>query len=714
METTWVLSTVGESMSVGWGEWETKSESPRNRSVFGHSPTTEQLDTYLRWHLTELQDSKKSGKLPNKVPSSELRTLWLLFKDLQEREPGVDHSIHVALFPTEETRIYAEAIVRFVNDNSRELEGVFDSITLEYVEQDDLHVCEIDADPASFAKGIAALASQMRHYISEKSVMPGVFYIDPSGGFKASWIIWPLVGTLFPDAIFIDSDATSTRIMRLPQFPLGVDLGMLDELHSFLQPGGISGGVYDILPPRMQSLFNGPSHDICKPNFFGDMFADLYESRDTTSCGSGSVLLRQIGHDGLRSTLESYIPSWQSAWIGDQLPETVDHGKRHSLRLMEFAVEALPSVDRAAIGGDAGLFVLFASLWLHDVGHTAISLTAVRDSGEAVEIPIDRFPSLIRNWHAESSSRLIRGTDDYLRQEDGRDVVAMIAKYHRQRTPLRSSDVKAVPGKANMLPAPRTSLEQAALEYVGDDGQLGLRPELRTLTVENFVAIEALLRFLDATDVQAARTVNKSYAKARLHRTNGEVRCLLGRLDDLSRNESHWPELRRLSEEVGLATRHWQSYEVRMAAGTHMHELPAQLLALDREIGSHEEQVLSMVSSVLGFGDEFLDAMKAQSAEQRFVAIEELSLIDRILFKFRQHIHFQKHASVEYCWYREGSEGRLRVYLKSSGRWGSFAPGVAGDIYKEVAGMNGELQKVVPFEGVWDSDTKRMFAANVP
>jgi len=332
-------------------------------------PTAEQLSDYLNWHLKELRECRKTGRLPKKIPSEELQTLWLLLEDWEYESPRCHHAVRVALFPTEATRTIAEVIIKFLNDNASELEGVFDDVTFDRMDQDDLQVCDVDPDPALFAKGIANLANQMSKYIDEQQSMPGTVYIDPTGGFKASWIIWRLVGARYPNAVFIDSQPTSTHLMRLPRFPLAADVNMIDELHSFLEGHGIPTHVYEILPSQVQSLFDAPLLDLCKPNFFGDVFHDLYEKRNLVPDGSGSILLKQIGNQHLVNALESHIPAWQNVWIGDQLPETVDHGKRHSLRLMEFAVEALPSLNVGAIGNDAGLFVLFASLWLHDIGH---------------------------------------------------------------------------------------------------------------------------------------------------------------------------------------------------------------------------------------------------------------------------------------------------------------------------------------------------------
>ena len=706
MATTWILSTVGKSMLDNWKKWMEKSPPSNNGGADLDNPSREQLEDYLFRHLTQLIDCSKNGTLPNEIPSAELQTLWLLFRDWHQNKPGVQHSVHIALFPTEVTSIYAHAIIHFLNSNKDRLELAFPGVIFEHVDEEgDLRICDMSPDTASFAKGIANLAREIRQYIDKKSDMPGTFYIDPTGGFKAVWMIWPLVGALYEEAVFIYSHFTSSNVIRLPRFPLGPDLGVLEELHSFLQPDGISSDVCDSLPPQAQSLFNTPSEGVCKPNFFGDMFADLYEKRNVALHGSGSILLRQIGSEELRRTVKRYMPDWQNVWMGDQLPETVEHGKRHSLRLMEFTLEALPALNRKAIGGDAGLFVLFASLWLHDIGHTAISFNA-NNHGEEIIVPIDMFPSLVRNWHAESSSRLIGDTDHYISAEDGRDLVALVARYHRQRMPLRKKDIKpVVANRDEMLQPPQESLEQAVDRHLSP-GNTCLRPELQGLTVDNIVAIEALLRFLDATDVQAARAFDESYAKARLRRTNNEVECLMGRLQDISMTNASWLELTKLSNEVREAVRHWQSLDVN--AITCPPE-PSTLLRRDGHIGDFERRTLAMLSAVLGFGDDYHADVNKLAKELCFVALEELSLIDRILFKYRQHIHFQKHASVEYCWYHEDRNGKLRVYLKPENSWSCFAPEIAKDIYKEVAAMHGELQKVLPFDGVWNATTQLRF-----
>lgn len=693
--TTWVLSTVGMSMVNNWKD---SKGLPRNSEDI---PTNEELDSYLNSDLGEAVEQQRTL---DKAHSAEIQTLWLLFKDWRKKEPNVRHSVHLALFPTSGSRTCALAIARFIQDgaNRIKLSQVFPDVVFEdFDEGTDLRVCDIDPKPEFFSHGIAKLAQEMRHYINEKSVKRGTFYVDPTGGFKATWMLWPLVGALYQDAIFIYAHEKETSLVQLPRFPLGADLGMLEELHSFLQGDGISQDVYDILPPQAQSLFYRTSQDRCKPNFFGEMFSDLYAGRTTALSGSGSILLRQIGSLGLHSSLEHYIPKWQDVWMGDQLPETVEHGKPHSLRLMEFTVQALPSLNVTAIGGEAGLFLLFASLWLHDIGHTEISFKAVTDGGLIRDIPIDRFPSLVRDWHAESSSRLINTDDSYLTSRDGQELVAMICRYHRQKMPLRGKvEDTATEGGTKICPRPDISLEATASGFLHSTKRLHLRDELQGLTSDNVVAIAALLRFLDATDVQAARTSDTSYAKSRARRTNYEVDCLMGRLKDIcARCKVQWNGLVTLSEEVQQDMAFWESVDMNPSDNCGR-GLPSMLLKLDEAIGSHEEMTLAMATAVLGFGDKYVAETSKLSEEQRIVALEELSLLDRILFKYRQHIHFQKHASVEYCWYWPSDKG-LRVYLRPSFGGECFAEKIANNIRDEVSVMRGELQNVLPFDDVY-------------
>jgi len=56
-------------------------------------PTAEQLSDYLNWHLKELRECRKTGRLPKKIPSEELQTLWLLLEDWEHESPRCHHAV---------------------------------------------------------------------------------------------------------------------------------------------------------------------------------------------------------------------------------------------------------------------------------------------------------------------------------------------------------------------------------------------------------------------------------------------------------------------------------------------------------------------------------------------------------------------------------------------------------------------------------------------
>ncbi len=350
--------------------------------------------------------------------------------------------MHLSFFATKESEPSARIEIDFLNDQRPLLEELFPHLTLEKIDpQTDLKTSNINAtNRTEFLNGISSLAENILEYLSSRPDPRDEILLNPTGGFKGLWAIWPLIFLRYPRVRILYSHDTSNDVYELPRFPVALDFGMFEELHSVLhQEGGVTKGFLNVVPEQVRDLFDqtgGPA-DPCLPNCYGEVIRQMYDKRDRALSGSGSILLEQIRSQELRRIIIERIPYWQNVWLGDQIPETVEHSKSHSLRLMEFAVEAIGEYPQLVdhIGGDGGLYLLFAAIWLHDIGHSNINYSVV--SGDtSIDVPLDLFPSLVRDWHAYSSSGLMDSQEYLPSVKKGRDLVSLIAKYHRRSMPL--------------------------------------------------------------------------------------------------------------------------------------------------------------------------------------------------------------------------------------------------------------------------------------
>ncbi len=687
MPTTWILCTVGKSLANKLGH-------PYDEKLSDEMKT--QDETTMKARLNEYLEKRKEDPAA-RAPSGELQPLMFKFQKWESEARQRNRNIHLSFFATPESEPLALLQLEFVNENAKALGELFPHLTFDSIDpRTDLITTKIGRQSkTAFLEGIGTLTNEILTYLSTHPGPDDEVLLNPTGGLKGVWVVWPLIALLFPRVQFLYSHESSPDVFELPHFPLALDFGTFEELHSILQQtGGVSSRFLEILPTQFADLFDQPDSvsGRCHPNSFGDVISEAYQRRELALSGSGSILLTQIKEHKLQNIIKTHIPFWQNVWLGDQIPETAEHGRGHSLRLMEFAVEAIgqdPGImDK--IGGDAGLYLLFAAIWLHDIGHSAITYPVDRGGGDWVDVPIDHFPSLVRDWHAYSSSRLI-DSEDYLSISEGHNLVSLIAKYHRQSMPLGtragSEAEQPIPKNRGILTEKVRSLYAETEQYLRTPA---LIPELRGLQAKHVVAVEALLRFVDASDVQAARVSNPEYMKARSKRTNDEVEVLVRRLGSLL-GTGTCSEVDDVCCRIIESTGNWNDMFRNLPQ-------PEVLMCFRENIGKLEGELLKSVATTLGFPEGAVGNASGGWCSD----LEALSLADRILFKTSQYIYYRKHASVACCWYHADSDG-LRIYLNPVKPDDQLPQYVANDIYGEVKNMGNALDEVLKFQGVFNA-----------
>jgi hypothetical protein len=264
----------------------------------------------------------------------------------------------------------------------------------------------------------------------------------------------------------------------------------------------------------------------------GTVLHDQYEGergKEISEYGRGYMLTDEIKDPQKQQALRDCINRWQYLWLGDLIPETVEHARGHTQRVLELAAQILYPIlseDKKFFGDnpdqrDNNLIALISAIWLHDLGHSGDYIMWNNDINEKPkEYEIKDFPSLIRELHHFLSWYLIdKDKNKLFESRDKNDVwvrdptifsddliesIRLICLYHRGGMPILHNEEKK--------------------PYVGLRVMKSLE-ELRKNNV-NIPLLAALLRIADAGDVQEERTISPNYRAMRDLQTDRELKTL--------------------------------------------------------------------------------------------------------------------------------------------------------------------------------------------
>jgi hypothetical protein len=514
------------------------------------------------------------------------------------------------------------------------------------------------------------------------------------------------------EVIYQHEDAPD--FVQIPPLPMAWDLKTLDEYRSLVRRESLPRQP----PPRFRAFFQKEKDGEWKQNAFGKLMAEIYEKDRLRRFGYGARLLRWLPTREMREELDQKIARWEHIWIGDQIPETVEHSRGHSARLMEYAAELLePIFERQPEWlTSEELYCLICCLWLHDIGHTSLELFLPDEpmkpnedtnsrlakfrrylglcgiqAGIAMEPPPSvnprriraaLFPSLVRLFHNFLSAQRICDPQYGYLHENERDAVALISMYDRAEMPL-VGDGWWEEGEIFGLMAP-------SLEQMLGNGGLSFRSE--TLDKEKVLLLCALLRVLDGLDIQSDRTVNEPYRQERCQRTQEEVNYY----------HSLWEEKYNKSSQ---------------GERDQLECLNKQLMALhDEWAKSLESGDLSQAKKVREEAEERIKSLLLPLVQEAFkgedlARLEMLGLADRILFKMAQEAHFRKHSCVKlvYMVPTDPTQQVYKIYMtfdKELELDKQQRKEIAKEVWEEVKKVSHVLQKSsINFDGIFDAGT---------
>jgi len=413
------------------------------------------------------------------------------------------------------------------------------------------------------SEGIKNLFRFIRSKIEDEGSSYDEVILNITGGYKGTIPYLSLFGMLFqereikgkkvkPLIKYLYEDTKD--ILILPNLPIAYDIFTWRNYRGFIKivphlESKVAETILDnILPAHVSDLFEKNDEKKFHLTTLGQVLKENYDEEkegELTPYGRGYLLVDKICDDGKRKALQDCINRWQYLWLGDRIPETVEHARGHTQRVLELAAQILYPIlneEEKFFGNHTNdnLLALISAIWLHDLGHSGDSIKWPNDeSKETTEYEIKGFPSLVRDLHHMLSWNLIdkdknelfkskNETNEWtwnktIFSENLIKAICQICLYHRGKMPVSDDDNK--------------------------DGYVGLRvteplENLRNDTV-NTSLLGALLRVVDAGDVQEERTISPNYIPMRFLQNDREKEKLKKeeeeyrvRVDDLFSNSS--------------------------------------------------------------------------------------------------------------------------------------------------------------------------------
>lgn len=454
--------------------------------------------------------------------------------------------------------------------------------------------------------------------------------LNITGGYKAIPPYVTIIGNCFPEVDIIYLYEDSKDLIHLPPIPISFDLPTYRDYRAIInvlaQPGFTAGEpLYKILPVNIKACFLKRGAEK-KLNFFGKTVIEKYKNEkiSLTPYGRGFLLLDQIRDDKVKKYLTGCINQWQHIWIGDKIPEMVEHQRGHTQRVLELAAEMLYPIledkNRKIFQNDEELASFIGAIWLHDLGHSGESF--ILDSKEYV---VRGFPSLIRDFHNLITYTILDeekdifpekveiAKDKWVEKNNVKNIkeiignIKTISKYHREWTPLTQDKVDE---KGKYCIKLKKAIEDNKLRF-----------------------LTALYRVLDACDTQLERTVDDAYIKTRKMNVNWEIKISIKEKEELEN---------KFQSEINNFITVSDKSECKKCSDIDLKSLKGDLHWIFNEDKNSEEKI-----------DKYADCIKCIVGRIITCQVDTtelikrwLSCLDQIFFKKRQPLHYEKHKGI--------------------------------------------------------------------
>lgn len=652
-------------------------------------------------HSPEFKKSEQGGIATVRYPTAELQSIIRWIVSVKQEEVCDRLELTISLLPSDTDDSYATAYMAHLTLQKLWKRGLLSKVK-------DMPKCNIErvaikvADETEFNQSIDALFNK---YDEERENVDSdcQVIINATGGYKAICAYSTIYAQIHDLPCIYTFESTDCTAVKLLPLPISYALNTLDDEMALLNGIVKNSRTFSYeklksLPGWLRGLFTEKKGKL-EPLALANTLLKYYEKNRHISAAKGSGML-----DNLNGEYRKYIENrinreWAELWLGDQIPETVEHSRRHSKRLMELAGNMYRSLDtdiKESLGMNKPSFValLIAAIYLHDIGHTVAAYPIgeqAREKNRGV-FPLGLFPSCVREVHHLLSTDLITlhkdalffiGKEKVEKNVDIRifsELVPLICAYHRGYTKLKKD-------KAN----PSERIQSVGRLLYGEAFEKTLEPLEERLeekkeqllkwgiTVEDVLRITALLRVIDGCDVQADRTVSPEYMKARLERTKEEAESIWWQLKGTLPQEEYKDALgyinaiQKVSQKITLAQ------------------------AMEGTI-ENKECLEDNCNDIYDFVLKKLNAIKDRTkalriSEDNLKEVTLLSLINGYAFKWEQFLHFHKHRSVAFVLPMQTEKG-VEIGVWPGGQGGDIQD-IITDIGKERDATEGLLEKLI-------------------
>jgi len=429
-----------------------------------------------------------------------------------------------------------------------------------------------------------------------------------------------------------------------------------------------------ILPPQISGLFEiEKAKDKYILTTLGEILKEKYgeeKEGELTQYGRG-YLLTEKTDETKREVLRKCIDCWQYLWIGDRIPETVEHARGHTQRVLELSAQMLYPIlnrEKRFFGDkdetDNNLLVLISSIWLHDLGHSGDYIEWQNENKtQPIEYDIKGFPSLIRDIHHLLSWCLM--------DKEKKELFKSSSIFTNLIEPIRQISLY------NRYKMPVSQCEK--YEFIG----ITVEKPLESLHCDlvNLPLLGALLRMADAGDVQRERTISLRYEIMRrlqdkieierLEEEEKEYREMVNTLFDGNSKLDLPGYLKYLKE---IAKKYFKGCELelnndfkRFAEINEKRE--KKLKKLKREAPHYYNDALfdPLVDKCV---QKFIQNKKIENidSQKKVILRNWLSTLNQYIFKKRQPFHFEKHKGVRAVLYlldkTDGTNGNNKYHFK--------------------------------------------------
>ncbi len=623
--------------------------------------------------ITEIKERKK-GELneynPDKL-TAELASLYLFYEELKQK--GANSAEAASASPKDEIILLASDTDQglycacFLADYLMHTEPYKEQIGEVHVER---IIGLVGDDSDTFGKqGLDNIISQATELIKERQDKRQL-YLNVTGGYKGVLPYLVLLGLAFGKMDVFYLFELSDKIVWLPKLPVGFDLLSWRNYRVFIRSIPHIKGLEEkdleaLIPATMRTLLvREKVNNKFSLTALGKNLHDQYEGergKEISEYGRGYLLTDEIKDPQKQQALRDCINRWQYLWLGDLIPETVEHARGHTQRVLELAAQILYPIlseDKNFFGDnpdqrDNNLIALISAIWLHDLGHSGDYMRWKNDNTEKpIEYEIKGFPSLIRELHHFLSwYRIDKDGDKLFESRDKNDEwvrdttifsndliesIRLICLYHRGGMPVLHNEEKR--------------------DYVGLRVKKSLE-ELRRDHV-NIPLLAALLRIADGGDVQEERTISSNYRAMRSLQKDRELETLKKEETKYREkvDESQLPDYLRYLKETaskyfnGESLKRDAQYEkiTNISGDT---EMMKKLEELKKENKAHSNDALIDYLTIKCIqkyiqGDDLNDL-----GDTKIVLRNWLSALDQYVFKNSTESHFNKHGGISAVMY---------------------------------------------------------------